>query len=87
MPETIITLDVCENIRAGREPFPRIMETVGRLPDGERLRILAPFEPRPLIGVLAAQGFTAKITPLKGEDFEITFSVPIQAEPEGEPLL
>ena len=54
MPPTIITLDVRETIRAGQEPFPRIMEAVGRLRDGEQLRILAPFEPRPLIGVLGA---------------------------------
>ena len=87
MPETIITLDVRETIRAGQEPFPRIMEAVGRLRDGEQLRILAPFEPRPLIGVLAAQGFTAKITPIDDGDFEIIFSVPTPAESDEEPLL
>ena len=86
MPDTIITLDVREDLRAGREPFPRIMEAVGRLRDGERLRIVAPFEPRPLIGVLAAQGFTATITPLDG-DFEIVFSTATVAESDEEPLL
>ena len=87
MPHTIITLDVREDIRAGREPFARIMEAVGRLRDGEHLRILAPFEPRPLIGVLAAQGFTAAITPLDGGDFEIVFSAAVPAENDEEPLL
>ncbi len=87
MPQTTITLDVREDLRAGREPFPRIMEAVGRLRDGEQLRILAPFEPRPLIGVLAAQGFTAKITPIEGEDFEIIFSAPTPAAGDEEPLL
>ena len=87
MPQTIITLDVRESIRAGQEPLPRIMEAVGRLRDGEQLRILAPFEPRPLIGVLAAQGFTAKITPLDAGDFEIVFSAPTPAESDEEPLL
>ena len=87
MPTTIITLDVRDDLRAGREPFPRIMQTVGRLRDGEHLRILAPFEPRPLIGVLAAQGFTAKITPLDAGDFEIIFSAPTSAKSDEEPLL
>ena len=87
MPDTIITLDVREDIRAGREPFPRIMEAVGRLRDGEQLRIVAPFEPRPLIGVLGAQGFTARITPLDGGDFEIVFSTAAPAGSDGETLL
>ena len=87
MPPTIITVDVREDLRAGREPFPRIMEAVGRLREGEQLRILAPFEPRPLIGVLGAQGFTAKITPLEGGDFEIIFSAPASTENDEEPLL
>ena len=87
MTPAIITLDVRDEIRAGREPFPRIMQAVGRLRDGEQLRIVAPFEPRPLIGVLAAQGFTAKITPLDGGDFEVIFSAPSDAESDGEPLL
>ena len=87
MPQTIITLDVREDLRAGREPFPRIMEAVGRLRDGERLRIVAPFEPRPLIGVLAAQGFSATITPIEDGDFEVIFSAPGHAESDEEPLL
>ena len=87
MPATIVTVDVREELRTGREPFPRIMEAVGRLRDGEQLRILAPFEPRPLIGVLGAQGFTAKITPLDGGDFEIIFAAPASAESDEEPLL
>jgi uncharacterized protein (DUF2249 family) len=87
MPPTITTLDVREDLRAGREPFSRIMETVGRLRDGEQLRILAPFEPRPLIGVLSAQGLTAKITQFEDGDFEVIFSSPAPAESEEEPLL
>ena len=87
MQPTIITVDVRETIRSGQEPFPRIMEAVGRLRDGEQLRILAPFEPRPLIGVLATQGFTATITAVEGGDFEIIFSAPARADGEDEPLL
>jgi len=49
MPPTIITLDVRADLRAGREPFPRIMEAVGRL------RVVAPFEPHPLKALYLTQ--------------------------------
>jgi uncharacterized protein (DUF2249 family) len=79
MSPPIITVDVRDDLRAGREPFPRIMEAAGRLRDGEQLRVLAPFEPRPLIGVLAMQGFVAKVTELSDGTFEVVFeaSAPI----------
>jgi len=60
---------------------------VGRLRDGEQLRILAPFEPRPLIGVLAMQGYTASVTPLDHGDFAVTFSASPLRESAEESLL
>ena len=87
MPATIITLDVRDDFQAGREPFPRIMEAVGRLRDGERLCILAPFEPRPLIGALAAQGFVATVTKLDDGSFATTFATAAPAELDGDSLL
>jgi len=84
MPPTIITLDVREDIRAGREPFPRIMDAVGRLRDGEQLRVLAPFEPRPLIGVLAAQGFVAMVTTMEDGGFAVLFAAATTADPDGD---
>jgi len=87
MPATIITLDVREELRAGHEPFPRIMEAVGRLRDGEQLRVIAPFEPRPLIGVLAAQGFVATVAKTEDGSFAVLFSPAAPAEPEGDSLL
>ncbi len=86
MPATTITLDVRDDLRAGREPFPRIMEAVGRLRDGEQLRVIAPFEPRPLIGVLAAQGFVAKVTQTVDGSFEVLFEPAAPAEPDGDLL-
>lgn len=87
MPPTIITIDVRDDIRAGREPLPHILEAVGRLREGEQLRILAPFEPRPLIGVLAAQGFLATVTESEGGGFEVLFTQAASAEPDGDSLL
>jgi uncharacterized protein (DUF2249 family) len=58
LPETArISLDVREDLRAGREPLARIMATVDALrPDGV-LVLRAPFEPVPLYRVLARRGF------------------------------
>ena len=52
-PRTV-TLDVREDIRNGREPFGKIMQTVAGLKDNEQLRLIAPFEPAPLYAVLGA---------------------------------
>lgn len=86
MPHTIITLDVRDDLRAGREPFARIIETVGRLREGERLRVIAPFEPRPLVGVLAAQGFIATVAEMDDGAFEVLFTPAAPMEP-GDDLL
>lgn len=80
-PAIIVTLDVREDIREGREPFRKILDAAGRLRDGEQLRIIAPFEPRPLIHLLATQGFTATVTQRENA-YEVTFS----AQPDTEPL-
>jgi uncharacterized protein (DUF2249 family) len=42
----------------GEEPFDTIMRAVAETGPGERLVVLAPFEPVPLEGVLSSQGFT-----------------------------
>ena len=87
MPSNIITFDVREDIRAGHEPLPRIMEAIGRLREGEQLRVLAPFEPRPLIGVRAAQGFLATVTESESGAFEVLFTQAALTEPGGDSLL
>ena len=74
MNDTIITLDVREDIRQGREPFGRIMQTVGRLRPAEKLRLLAPFEPVPLFRVMAHQGFTHEARPTRSGDWEVLFA-------------
>ena len=74
MEPTTVTLDVREDIREGREPFRKIMDAVGHLRDGDTFRLIAPFEPRPLINMLSAQGFTAVVTRRADDDFEVVFS-------------
>lgn len=57
MSNKVVTLDVREDIQRGREPFSRIMQAAGSLRPDEDLLLIAPFEPKPLYGVLAQQGF------------------------------
>lgn len=54
----VVTLDVRQDIRHGREPFVRIMHTVAQLTPSQRLLLIAPFEPLPLLRIMAARGFS-----------------------------
>ena len=54
----IVTLDVREDIRQGREPFERIMTAVGRLEPRDTLLLINSFEPLPLYRVMEQNGFT-----------------------------
>ena len=74
MPEATVTLDVREDIREGREPFARIMDTVARLKGEERLRLIAPFEPVPLLSLMARRGFSHEARPTGSGDWEVLFA-------------
>jgi uncharacterized protein (DUF2249 family) len=74
-----IRLDVREDIQRGREPFSRIMQTVASLEPDQGLLLIAPFEPKPLCGLLQARGFTWSSHPLENGDWEVLFT-PGQAE-------
>jgi len=73
MSKQTVTLDVREDIRNGREPFAKIMQTVARLKDDEQLLLIAPFEPAPLFAVLAQRGFSYQSKPTPAGDYEVLF--------------
>jgi uncharacterized protein (DUF2249 family) len=74
MSQRTITLDVREDIRNGREPFARIMQTVAALKDNEQLLLIAPFEPAPLFAVLAQRGYSHQSNSTPSGDFEVLFT-------------
>jgi uncharacterized protein (DUF2249 family) len=74
MADKIVTLDVREDIRGGREPFSRIMTAIAGLDDGQELVLIAPFEPLPLFGVLAKKGFQYTSREVTQGHWEILFS-------------
>jgi uncharacterized protein (DUF2249 family) len=82
MSRRVVTLDVRDEIRRGREPFSKIMAAVANLGKNEDLLLVAPFEPTPLYGVLSGQGFAHRTTPTAEGDFEVLFSRNLKPAPE-----
>jgi uncharacterized protein (DUF2249 family) len=74
MSKNVVTVDVREDLRQGREPFSRIMQAVAELKASQDLFLIAPFEPAPLYGVLSAQGFSHQARETPTGDWEITFT-------------
>ncbi|MDR0807888.1 MAG: DUF2249 domain-containing protein [Gemmobacter sp.] len=52
-----LELDIRLILQRGEEPFGAIMAAVDALAKGQALRLLAPFRPAPLFGVMANHGF------------------------------
>lgn len=73
MSDKIVTLDVREDLRNGREPFSKIMGAVAQLPPDAKLRLVAPFEPTPLFSVLGNQGLDHESKQLPSGDWEVLF--------------
>ena len=63
-------------LAAGEEPFAAIMEAVAGVGEDEVLVVYAPFEPVPLEGVLAEQGFRHVADQIDEETWRVTFLRP-----------
>lgn len=71
----IVTLDVRPALAAGEEPFGSIMKTAGTLTgSGDRLILIAPFEPVPLIPLLRFKGFRHEKVARDDGAYEIWFT-------------
>lgn len=71
--EKVVEIDVREDLRAGKEPFSRIMAARQQVPDGGVLSVRAIFEPVPLYAVMAKQGFEHYTEQLGDEDWRVWF--------------
>lgn len=71
--DRLIDLDVREELRAGREPFARIMAVVKALGPDAVLRLHAIFEPAPLYAVLARHGLAHVTERLADDDWRVWF--------------
>jgi TusA-related sulfurtransferase len=70
---TVVEVDVREDLRAGREPFSKIMLAVAQLRPDEVLRLRTIFEPAPLFTVLAKRGFAHESTAHAPDDWSAWF--------------
>ena len=70
----VVTLDVREDLRRGREPFSKIMSTVASLGADDQLFLIAPLEPTPLFRILGEQGFRHTVRTTEAGDCEVLFS-------------
>ncbi len=73
--EADTVLDVRPDLVSGGEPFVRIMEAVATIKPGGKLVIIAPFEPVPLYGVLAARGFSHETAMIAADEWVVRFSL------------
>lgn len=69
----IVELDVREDLRAGREPFSKIMAAVSALRESEVLHLRAIFEPAPLFTVLGKRGFAHESHAHAPDDWSVWF--------------
>lgn len=73
MKHAVVTVDVREDIQAGRQPCGRIMAAVDSLQPHQALRLLVPFEPVPLYSVLAQRGLVHQTRMLPDGTYEVIF--------------
>lgn len=69
----LVTVDVRDDIRAGREPFQRIMAAVSSLREGQALELINVFEPVPLYEVMKQRGFTHRTEQTPDGDWRVIF--------------
>jgi TusA-related sulfurtransferase len=73
MTTTFLDVDVRPIMRAGGEPFGKIMEAMQSLKPAQGLRLFATFKPVPLFGVMGQRGFTHEARELEGGEWEVLF--------------
>ncbi len=87
-PETapVVTVDVREDLRSGREPFSRIMAAVEALRVGEVLLLRATLAPVPLVAMLSERGFVYHMEQDAADDWSVWFWRPAEAatRPDGD---
>lgn len=67
----VVEVDVRDDLRAGREPFARIMAALSASDASAVIRVRAIFEPAPLVGVLSRRGFTCETEMHAPEDWSL----------------
>lgn len=69
-----VALDVRPELAAGGDPLVSILSAAAHIQPGQSLVIVAPFEPVPLYGVLAARGFDHETECVAAGEWVVCFS-------------
>lgn len=77
----VVEVDVREDLRAGREPFSKIMAAVAELGDARVLLLRTPFEPIPLYAVLGKRGLAHEARAESAGDWTVWFWAPSGNKP------
>ncbi|MTE02226.1 DUF2249 domain-containing protein, partial [Paracoccus sp. YIM 132242] len=75
-------LDVRPQLQRGEEPFGTIMTAADGLQPGQALRLIAPFRPAPLFGVMANRGFAVSDRRRSDGAWEVLFAPLEDARPD-----
>lgn len=84
MSHQTVVLDVREDLKEGAGSCSKIMEVASYLQEGDSLRLIAPFEPKPLYDVLGREGFSYESRRSNAGDWEVQFTWNAQAVPSRE---
>ena len=68
-----VVVDVREDLRAGQEPFQRIMMAANGLRPEQEMELWALFEPEPLFAVMAGIGFEHEAEAQPNGDWRVRF--------------
>ena len=72
----VVEVDVRDVLRAGGQPFDRIMAAVDALAPGQVLRVRATLAPAPLVGLLSERGFAYRLEEHGAADWSVWFWLP-----------
>jgi hypothetical protein len=72
MSDTIV--DVRPILSSGGEPLSEILAAADSVANGDRLVVIAPFEPVPLFGILRGMGFRYASEPEPGGGVRVVFT-------------
>jgi len=70
----MLELDVRPLCASGHPPLGAILNSVNKLQEGQALRLIAPFEPKPLYELLGKRGFSHVTKPHGDGSFEVIFA-------------
>jgi uncharacterized protein (DUF2249 family) len=79
-PEHIVTIDVRDELRAGREPFTLIMAAHRKVPEGGALCVRAIFEPVPLYAVMRRHNLVHFTMQRAADDWLVWFFPPDESD-------